>query len=97
MSLVWIDKNCRLKFVVRYQRCTIAMIKTISANELHESLQRLIALTQGGDEIVIEENGKPTAKLISITDADLERELRNWEAASDEDYLKFESELAETR
>lgn len=31
------------------------------------------------------------------TDNDLEKEFRDWETASDEDWLKLENELAETK
>ncbi|MGI8788598.1 MAG: type II toxin-antitoxin system Phd/YefM family antitoxin [Pyrinomonadaceae bacterium] len=40
------------------------MTKTISVNDV--SLQTIIALTKNGDEIVLEENGKPPAKVTPI-------------------------------
>lgn len=42
------------------------MTKTVSINEIQNSVQTLIALTKNGDEIVIEENGEPLAKVIPI-------------------------------
>ena len=57
----------------------------------------MIALTRNGDEIVLEEIGKPLAKIVPFVEGDLEREFSAWEAASDEDFLKFENELAETK
>ncbi|MDQ3321506.1 MAG: hypothetical protein M3525_03485 [Acidobacteriota bacterium] len=73
------------------------MIKTISINDVPNSVQMLIALTKNGDEIVIEENGKPLARVIPFDGNDLENEFSAWEAASDEDFLNFESKLAETK
>ena len=40
------------------------MTKTLSINEV--SLQTIIALTRNGDEIVLEENGEPLAKVTPI-------------------------------
>ena len=40
------------------------MTKTISINDV--SIQTIIALTKNGDEIVLEENGEPLAKVIPI-------------------------------
>jgi antitoxin (DNA-binding transcriptional repressor) of toxin-antitoxin stability system len=40
------------------------MTKTLSINEV--SLQTIIALTRNGDEIVLEENGEPLAKITPI-------------------------------
>ena len=41
------------------------MTKTISLNE-NISIQTVIALTRNGDEVVIEENGEPLAKVLPI-------------------------------
>ena len=41
------------------------MIKTISMEETL-SLQTVLALTRNGDEVVIEENGEPLARLLPI-------------------------------
>lgn len=41
------------------------MTKTISLNE-NITIQAVIALTENGDEVVIEENGKPLAKVTPI-------------------------------
>ena len=73
------------------------MTKTISISEINNSVQTLIALTKDGDEIVLEENGKPLAKIIPFGKIGLEQEFAAWESASDEDFLNFESELAETK
>ncbi len=40
------------------------MTKTLSVNEV--SIQTVIALTRNGDEIVLEENGEPLAKVTPI-------------------------------
>ena len=39
------------------------MTKTISINEVQNSVKTLIALTKNGDEIVLEENGEAIAKI----------------------------------
>lgn len=46
------------------------MTKTISIGEVNNSVQTLIALTKNGDEIVLEENGKPLAKVTPIVQPD---------------------------
>ncbi len=40
------------------------MIQTLSVNEI--SIQTVIKLAKNGDEIVLEENGKPIAKITPI-------------------------------
>jgi len=40
------------------------MTKTVSINEI--LIQAVIALTHNGDEVVIEENGEPLAKVLPI-------------------------------
>ncbi|MDQ3130820.1 MAG: toxin-antitoxin (TA) system antitoxin [Acidobacteriota bacterium] len=40
------------------------MTKTLSINEV--SMQTIISLTRNGDEIVLEENGEPLAKVTPI-------------------------------
>ena len=42
------------------------MTKTISISEIQNSAQAIIDLTRNGDEIVIEENGNPVAKVTPI-------------------------------
>ncbi len=42
------------------------MTKTVSINEVQNSVQTLIALTKNGDEIVLEENGEPLVKITPI-------------------------------
>lgn len=44
------------------------MTKTLSINEV--SIQTVIALTRNGDEIVLEENGEPLAKVTPIEKAE---------------------------
>ena len=73
------------------------MTKTISIGEINNSVQTLIALTKNGDEIVLEENGKPLAKIIPFENLKLESEFSDWEAASDEDFFNFEKNLAEMK
>ena len=40
------------------------MIQTLSVNEV--SIQTVIKLAKSGDEIILEENGKPVAKVTSL-------------------------------
>ncbi len=42
------------------------MTKTVSINEVKDSIQVVIDLTKNGDEIVIEENGKPIVKITPL-------------------------------
>lgn len=42
------------------------MTKTVSINEVKNSIQVVIDLTKNGDEIVIEENGKPIVKITPL-------------------------------
>ena len=42
------------------------MTKTLSLNEVQSQLQGLLALAREGDEIIIEENGEPLAKITPI-------------------------------
>ncbi|MDQ3181736.1 MAG: toxin-antitoxin (TA) system antitoxin [Acidobacteriota bacterium] len=44
------------------------MIKTLSVNEI--SIQTVIRYAKSGDEIVLEENGKPIAKITPIMEAE---------------------------
>lgn len=39
------------------------MTKTIDITTLNNSIQAVIALTEGGDEIVLEKNGAPVVKI----------------------------------
>lgn len=73
------------------------MTKTITISEINNSVQTLIALTKDGDEIVLEENGKPLAKIIPFGNLELSQEFSDWEAASDEDFLNFEKNIAELK
>ena len=42
------------------------MTKTVSISEAQSQLQGLLALARNGDEVIIEENGEPSARLIAI-------------------------------
>ena len=42
------------------------MTKTVSISEAQSQLQGLLALACNGDEIIIEENGEPLARLVPI-------------------------------
>lgn len=42
------------------------MTKTVSVSEAQSQLPGLLALTRNGDEIIIEENGEPLARLVAI-------------------------------
>ena len=42
------------------------MTKTVSISEAQTQLQGLLALARNGDEVIIEENGEPLARLIPI-------------------------------
>jgi len=44
------------------------MTKTLSINEI--SIQTVITYAKSGDEIVLEENGKPIAKIMPILEAE---------------------------
>lgn len=44
------------------------MTKTVSLSET--SIETVIALTRNGDEVVIEENGKPVAKITPIAESE---------------------------
>ena len=47
------------------------MTKTVSISEVNNSIQIVLELTKNGDEIVIEENGKPLAKVTPIENSEL--------------------------
>ncbi|MGH9947617.1 MAG: type II toxin-antitoxin system Phd/YefM family antitoxin [Pyrinomonadaceae bacterium] len=44
------------------------MTKTVNISKSLNSIQSVIALTKNGDDVVIEENGKPVAKVTPIAD-----------------------------
>lgn len=44
------------------------MTRTVDINELKNSIQAVIALTKGGDEIVLEENGEAIARVTPISE-----------------------------
>jgi Antitoxin of toxin-antitoxin stability system len=49
------------------------MTKTVELSELHNSIQAVIALVQGGDEVVLEENGEPVIKVVSVSEPRLNK------------------------
>ncbi len=46
------------------------MTKTVNINDVHNSVQTVIALTKDGDEVVIEENGKAIVKITPIAETE---------------------------
>ena len=42
------------------------MTKTVDISEVENSIQSVIALTRNGDEIIIEDNGRPKIKITSL-------------------------------
>jgi len=42
------------------------MTRTLNINEINNSIQAVLALTKNGDEVVLEENGNPVAKVTPI-------------------------------
>ena len=46
------------------------MTKTVSISEAQTQLQGILALAHNGDEVIIEENGKPIAKITPIIEAE---------------------------
>lgn len=46
------------------------MTKIVNISEAQSQLQGLLALARDGDEIIIEENGKPLARLVPIEKPD---------------------------
>ena len=40
--------------------------KIVSISEAQSQLQGLLALARNGDEVIIEENGEPSARLVAI-------------------------------
>ena len=42
------------------------MTRTLNIYELNNSIQAVLALTKNGDEVVLEENGNPVAKVTPI-------------------------------
>ena len=51
------------------------MTKTLSINEIQAQLQGLLALAREGDEIIIEENGEPLAKITPIVKVELKQRV----------------------
>lgn len=51
------------------------MTKTVSLNEAQTQLQGLLALARNGDEVIIEENGEPLARLVPIEKSEPKRRV----------------------
>ncbi len=51
------------------------MTKIVSISEAQTQLQGLLALTRNGDEIIIEENGEPLARLVPIEKFELKQRI----------------------
>jgi len=51
------------------------MTKTVSLSEAQTQLQGLLALARNGDEVIIEENGEPAARLIPIEKKELKERV----------------------
>ena len=51
------------------------MTKTVSIREAQSQLQGLLALTRNGDEVIIEENGEPLARLVPIEKFELKQRI----------------------
>jgi prevent-host-death family protein len=51
------------------------MTKTVSISEAQSQLQGLLALTRNGDEVIIEENGEPLARLVPIEKFELKQRI----------------------
>jgi prevent-host-death family protein len=51
------------------------MTKIVSISEAQSQLQGLLALTRNGDEIIIEENGEPLARLVPIEKFELKQRI----------------------
>ncbi len=80
------------------------MTKTVSLSEAQTQLKGLLALARNGDEVIIEENGEPSARLIPIQKNERLKErvlgLREgqvWTSEDFDDELPDEFWLAERR
>jgi antitoxin (DNA-binding transcriptional repressor) of toxin-antitoxin stability system len=68
------------------------MTKTVSINEV--SIKTAIALTRNGDEVIVEENGEPVAKITPIEKFELKSRVLG--LGADKDYFMsddFDDEL----
>ncbi len=54
------------------------MTQTLSVNET--SIQTIIKIAKSGDEIVLEENGKPIAKVTPFGENELRPNEKSWDA-----------------
>jgi len=66
------------------------MTKTFSLNEAQTQLKGLLALARNGDEVIIEENGEPSARLLPIQKEERRQErilgLREGQVWTSEDF-----------
>jgi prevent-host-death family protein len=73
------------------------MTKTVSLSEVQTQLKGLLALARNGDEVIIEENGEPLARLIPIQKKEPRKErvlgLREGQVWTSED---FDDELPDS-
>ena len=51
------------------------MTKTVSLSEAQTQLQGLLALARNGDEVIIEENGEPSARIVPIQKNELRERI----------------------
>jgi len=52
------------------------MSKSISITDNNSFLRAIVAMTAGGDEVVLEENGTPVAKVIGLKATNVQRKTR---------------------
>jgi antitoxin (DNA-binding transcriptional repressor) of toxin-antitoxin stability system len=68
------------------------MTQTLSVSET--SIQAIVKITKDGDEIVLEENGKPIAKILPIEDRSSNQNGDSWNtllAAIEENQIETET------
>jgi antitoxin (DNA-binding transcriptional repressor) of toxin-antitoxin stability system len=70
------------------------MTQTLSVNEV--SIQTVVNLAKDGDEIVLEENGKPVARVTPITQTVMGEPEDSWDALFDAiEKNQIESEISD--
>ncbi|HEX8286607.1 MAG TPA: hypothetical protein VF556_01350 [Pyrinomonadaceae bacterium] len=57
--------------------------KTVSINKVNNSIEVVIELTKNGDGIVIEENGKPIAKVTPVIETEKRPRIAGRSSAKD--------------
>lgn len=53
------------------------MTKSVSINDINSSILSVVAMTRNGDDVLLEENGKPVAKVIGLNNTVNERTGKN--------------------